>query len=97
MKTDEQIGAEVASLTEMKPRVRHYSAFSDDNHEAIEAQISVLRDRMSVDEIYDAFGDEDAGEFAQNVLDDALAAHNWMNYDHYSSPSEDWAPLTNSA
>lgn len=92
MKTNEQINAEMAALTAMKPTVRHHSAFGDDNHEAIEAQLSVLRERMDTDEIYDAWGDEDTDEFAQNVLDEALAARDWMIGDE-AAPSEGWAAL----
>lgn len=92
MKTKEQIDAEIAALNEMKPSVRHRSAFGDDHHEAIEAQLSVLRERMDSDEIYAAWGDEDADEFAQNVLDEALAARDWLIGDE-PAPSEGWACL----
>lgn len=93
MKTHEQIEAEIAALNEMKPNVQHHSAFGDDNHEAIEAQLSVLRERMDIDEIYDAWGDEDSDEFAQYVLDEALAARDWMVGDGLA-PSEGWVALT---
>ena len=92
MKTNEQIDAEIAALNEMKPSVRHRSAFGDDNHEAIEAQLSVLRERMDTDEIYDTWGDEDTDEFAQNVLDEALAARHWLIGDE-EAPSVGWASL----
>lgn len=93
MKTKEQIAAEIAKLTEMKPSVRRGSAFGDDHHAAIDAQIDVLTDWMDEDAIYDAWGDEDADEFAQNVLDAALEAYNWMYSTNTEAPSEAWAEL----
>ena len=95
MKTKEQIDAEIEALRKMKPSVRRRSAFGDDHHHAIEAQISVLRETMSVDEIYDAYGDEDAYEFEQNVLDEAINAHDWMMgvLAEDTAPSVDWASL----
>jgi hypothetical protein len=78
MKTIEERTAEVAALKEIKPKIRHRSAFCDDHHEAIDAQVDVIHDRMSEDDIYAAWGDEDIDEFAQNVLDAALEAHEWM-------------------
>ena len=43
-KTEEQISAEIAALVALKPKVRQRTAFGDDNHAAIDAQLAVLRD-----------------------------------------------------
>ena len=77
-KTEDQINAEVAALKALKPTIRERTAFGDDNHAAIEAQISVLRERMGSDEVYDAYGDEEADDFDQHTVDAALSAHDWM-------------------
>ena len=47
-------------------------------HDAIDAQIAVLRERMSSGEVYDAYGGEDADEFDQHTFDAALNACDWM-------------------
>lgn len=92
MKTKEQVAVEIATLTEIKPNVRHSNAFGDDHHAAIDAQIAVLTDWMDEDAIYAAWGDEDADEFAQNILDEALAAYGWM-YGDELAPHEGWSDL----
>lgn len=43
-RSDEDIQAEIDGLREIKPLVRQYSMFGDDNWAAIEAQIAVLED-----------------------------------------------------
>lgn len=95
MKTKEQIDAEIQKLASLKPRVRHYSGFGDDHHEAIEAQLSVLAENMSYADIHESWGDEDAGEFAQNVLDDAIYARDWVMcaLAEDTAPSEQWKEL----
>jgi hypothetical protein len=92
MRTQAEILAEADTLETMKPTVRSSSAFGDDHHAAIDAQVQVLRDRMTQDDIYDTWGDEDADDFAQNVLDEALATHEWM-HGHGPAPHEGWADL----
>jgi hypothetical protein len=77
-KTEEQINAEIAVLVALKPKVRQRTAFGDDNHAAIDTQLAVLRERMSSDEMYDAYGDEESDEFDQHTFDAALSAHDWM-------------------
>jgi hypothetical protein len=88
-KTNEQIGAEVAKLEILKPQVRRYNVFGEDHYHAIDAQIAVLSDEyMYIDEIYDTYGDEEADEFEQNVLDAAIEACDWRD----GSLAEDEAP-----
>ncbi len=77
-KTEDQINAEISALVALKPKVRECNAFGDDNHEAIDAQLAVLRERMSSDDVYDAYGDEDADDFVQHTFDAALNACDWM-------------------
>ena len=92
-KTEEQINAEVEALVAVKPKVRELTAFGDDNHAAIDAQLAVLRERMDHDDVYDAYGDEDSDDFDQHTLDAALSAHDWMVGTLAAgegSPSEGW-------
>ena len=93
-KTEEQIIAEIAALVALKPKVRKRTAFGDDYRAAIDAQLAVLRERMSSDEVYDAYGDEDADEFDQHTFDAALSACDWMTgmlASDEESPAASWA------
>lgn len=89
----EQIRTEIATLFELKPNVRQYSGFGDDHHAAIEAQVSVLEQSMTTDDVYDSFGDEAADDFAQNVLDEALRAADWLEGETDEAPSVGWQDL----
>lgn len=77
-KTDDEINAEIAALEAIKPKVPARTIFGDDNHAAIDAQIAVLRKRMSSDEVYAAYGDENSDAFDQSTFDEALSACDWM-------------------
>jgi hypothetical protein len=93
-KSHEQINNEINALRTIKPTVRKTNAFHEDNHEAIDAQIAVLEERMSHDDVYDTWGDEDTDEFSQHLLDAALRACDWMSGDlaeSEGSPSSDWS------
>lgn len=99
--TNDAINAEAAALTELQPRVRERSFFGDDHRAAIGAQIAVLAGRMSMDEVHDTYGEdafEDPNEFDQYVLDEAIAARDWIAGDlapGIERPSENWASLAN--
>ena len=83
--TPEQVQAEIKKLKEMKPKVRHHTAFGDDNHVAIEAQIRVMEQGLSSGQIYDRWMDD-------NLIMSAMDALGWME-GSVGSPSEDWSPL----
>lgn len=101
MRTDEEINAEVEKLTEMKPKVVRMTAFGDDNHESIDAQIELLKERMDEDAMCERTQYED--DIEENGRDDskwsphagdiARQALDWMNGDSDESPSSDWEPL----
>ena len=92
--TRSQVEAEIAALVEIKPRVRHCSAFGDNHHDAIDAQVSVLEGNMDESEIFDSYdpGDSDQG---RNVLDEALAARAWLagEYRDYPRLVDEWKEL----
>ena len=96
MKTTSQIEAEIAALKAMQPNVRRFSAFGDDHHGAIDAQIGTLTDRLNANAVHDAFGEDAMGDdFSQNELDAALEASDWM-FDEAADdqpPSADWQSL----
>ena len=49
-----QIEAEIETLRTMKPTVLMESRFGDNHHDAIDAQIDVLMNGMTEDNVYDA-------------------------------------------
>lgn len=95
-KTDAQIDSEIAALKALKPTVRQRTAFGDDNHAAIDAQIDVLLKRMNTDEVFNAYADEEeeGGEVYEHVFSAALQASDWMTgilASDEDSPSASWA------
>jgi len=88
--TLEQIQAEIEQLTAMCPKVRHYSAFGDDNRAAISAQIAVLEKLLDNDAIFDRYeqGSDEA------ILYAALDARQWLDGDFEDDTlSEGWQEL----
>lgn len=92
--SNDEIAAEIATLTEMQPKVRWHSAFGDDNRAAIEAQINVLQNRMTDDDIYDEYEDPEDPD-NRHALDNALEAWAWLNGESEEGlpPSADWQSL----
>jgi hypothetical protein len=88
--TDEQINAEIAALSDLQGRVRRYTAFGDDNRAAIIAQIGVLRNRRTVDDVYRDFH---LSDYEQSS---ALSAADWLSGDLAAdelSPADSWRGL----
>lgn len=90
MRTPKEVNEEIIKLEEMKPGVRETSAFGDNHHDAIDAQIDVLEDNLTNDEIFDR---EDCGDWAENVRMAATDARDWFDGDKDEPPSEDWKSL----
>ena len=89
--TPEEIKAEIAKLREMKPHIRHYSLFNDNNWDALDAQIEFLEGEMSEDDIRENWPGEYAQEYMRAV---ALEAWMWLNDDEDAElPSDTWAVL----
>lgn len=76
MKSQEQITEEIKALKTVRPKVRPYSMFNDDNLAAIDAQIKVLENDWDNNDIYNEFDHVDSSE---HILESALAARQWMN------------------
>ena len=99
VKNQEQVEQELAKLREMKPKVRRRTMFGDNNHEAIEAQIEVLDEDLTDDDVYDRLITEDEetgdteGEWTQHVVDAALRVIQWRDGEEEESPSKSWEPL----
>lgn len=86
--TYEEIQEEIKRLKTMKPTVLHASAFGDDHHRAIDAQIRVLEDDLDEDAVFDEFMDS-----ADNIQSSASEAAQWAAGELENPPSEDWKSL----
>jgi hypothetical protein len=99
-RTPHEIAAEVAALRAMKPYVRQHGMFGNDNHACIDAQVEVLEQRLTEDQIWDRYnrgpdGDDEDADDDQSLLDCACAARNWMVGVDSEAPSEGWKVLDN--
>jgi hypothetical protein len=89
MRSEKAIKDEIEKLEAMKPKVRRYSAFNDDNWRAINAQLDALKNRCTQSDIDHKYPDDDQ-------MDDhssATEAVEWMMGSSETPPSEDWLPL----
>jgi len=89
-KTDKQVKAEIEKLREMKPFVRQFTAFGDNNHDRIDCEIKALEDDMDDDATYDEWPDDEADADSRSSAQFAIA---WRDGDEAESPSENWAIL----
>ncbi len=91
--TPEQIKAEIEALKAIKPNIIKHSAFGDDHHAAIDAQIDVLEHHLTNNLIFDKYEDEE--DLSQNVLDSALDAMRWRDEEDAEKESlvSEWATL----
>ena len=71
----ERVKPEIEALKAIKPNVRRYSIFRDDNHAAIDAQIEVLTDDLDWDTIDAEYG------HSQHLYDAARDARIWLDGD----------------
>jgi hypothetical protein len=84
--TKEQIEQEIERLEDLKLNVSHYSAFGDDNRAQIAAQIEVLVEGLSSDDIADRYIDE--------IYEAAISAWDWLENAHDDDTlSQDWEAL----
>jgi len=80
------IEAEIVALDECKKYVPRMTKFGDNNHEAIDAAVSALSDRLSVDMAYEIAGDDEPSNEDQAKIDAAL----WLAGERAESLSSEW-------
>lgn len=85
--TKEQIAVEIKTLKAQEPKVREYTMFGDNNRKAIAAQIRVMEEDLSIDEIDDKYEDE---YYVHSNAEDAL---NWLLNAEEDKPSDGWSTL----
>jgi len=101
--TQKQINNEVAKLEKLKGKIQKTSAFGDNHVDAIEAQVRVLKERLTDQQIEDKSHHEDEDEddehaedeslWKQNVRDAAMDARNWLTGQVKEPPSKGWLSL----
>lgn len=85
--TSAQIEAEIAALDECKKYIPRTTKFGESNFDVIDAGVSALADRLSVDDAYDI-----AGEGEPSREDEArIEAAQWLAGDITETPSSQWA------
>lgn len=89
MKTKTEIDSEINKLETMKPKVRKMTAFGDNNHDAIRAQIDALKDGIDENEAYQL---ENDGEWTEQERENAVEAILWRDGDG-DCPSDGWKGL----
>ena len=89
MPTEKQIESEIKKLAKIQQTVLPYSAFGDDHRAAIAAQIVVLEERLTEDDVWDRYGDD-----AENIRENAEDAARWLEGEtEEKTLSETWESL----
>jgi hypothetical protein len=88
-RTAEEIKAEAGKLLALKPNVPRLNAFGQNNHNAIDAQIKTLTERLDEDAIDDLYDDMEMDSYDR---DSAYEAVEWMSGEEPMPPSEGWEP-----
>lgn len=91
-RTDAEIAQELKWLRDNKAFIPRTTAFGDSNWDAIDAQIMVLENRWSEQEVWDRESDED---WCGRVLDNARDAAMWLEGEDENQPSAqgNWGAL----
>lgn len=91
--TDKEIAAEIERLETMKPDVRPTSAFGDDHHAAIDAQVKVLKEDMDENDIYAEWEDVEDLDKEYSIISAAREAADWRDGEAKEKPSDGWKEL----
>jgi len=76
MKTKKEIQTEIKALKAVRPKVRPYSAFGDNNLEQLDAQVDVLENNLDNNEIYNKY---DRSQYSEETVSAALDARQWID------------------
>jgi hypothetical protein len=94
-RTKSEIKAQIDFLGKDKMRVTKYSAFGEDNHAAIDAQINVLTNSMTEDNVcvnYRYIGEDDFN--GRYIFEAAIETALWLSGERNEDPHLDWSHLT---
>jgi hypothetical protein len=87
----EEINNEIKALIELKPKVRKFTTFGDDNHLALDASVNVLENELNEDAIYEIYGNIENPEKSQYIVENAISTMQWMNGEGIESPSKSFS------
>lgn len=80
------IEAEIVALDECKKYVPRTTFFGDNNHDAIDAAVSALSDRLKIDLAYEMAGDGEPSNEDQARIDAAM----WLAGERAETLSSEW-------
>lgn len=80
------VEAEIVALDDCKKYVPKFTAFGDNNHEAIDAAVSALADRLSVDDAYENAGEDEPSNEDQARIEAAM----WLAGEREDTLSSEW-------
>ena len=87
-KTQEEIKKEIEALKTVRPKVKPYSFFGDDNLAQLDAQIEVLEQDLDSDDISDRY---DHAGISEEIVSAAFDARNWRDGESdVDSLAADW-------
>lgn len=93
MRTAKEIKAEVAALKKLRGQLPKLSPRGEENHTCIDAQIEVLNNKFTEDDIYER-GDIETTPtkkfWNSDVRNSAMSALNWKLGESFEAPSVDW-------
>ena len=95
MPSEKQIDAEIKKLKTLKPLIPEFTFFRDNNYEKIKAQIEVLKEGLTEEDVYDRFEDSENPDKTADLVGDAIEAALWLIGEaEKDAPSKGWKELT---
>jgi hypothetical protein len=96
MRSPELIQDQISKLQDMKPNVRKTSSFGDNHHDAIDAQVDVLRNKLTLSKVEQHYAVDDTNEDderSESVYEAAVEANEWLFERTDVLPSDGWKEL----
>jgi len=88
MKTQKEIDKQIEALKAVRPRVKPFGAFGNDNLANLDAQIMVLEENLDSEDVWDYWPDEEGDMEIRMSADDAIA---WRDDESdIEDLAEDW-------
>ena len=88
-----QVHEQIVKLREIRTKVQPMSLFRENHHAAIDAQVEVLKERLTASDVFDR---ADERNWPNNARDAALEAADWLageTSSEYADPATSWQDL----
>lgn len=96
----ETVQAQIDWLEENRDKIPQYNAFAESLQDKIDAELEVLKEDLSEDDIYDkSVEEEDADpeecgrDWSHAQRNSALDVRQWLDGECDESPEDNWTPL----